>query len=135
MSQPLPPLWALVESAILAGGTRPIVEHRVAEQCAAASEPPPSPADIDRAYVKIVDRWISDAAADDEQVHAYHVRLRQHLYQRAYQLNDFKTCLAIAGDLAKLQSQYNRQRAVRRHNEASAATRQQKLALITGGKT
>lgn len=127
------PLWVMVEAAILAGGTRDIVEQRVAELCERDGVPRPDPTAIDACYVQIVDKWLTDAADDDEQVHAYHVRLRKHLYQRAYQLNDFKTCLAIATDLAKLQAQYNRERAIRQQRQRPDARRARALELITGG--
>lgn len=126
------PLWAVVEAAILAGGVRPVVDRRVAEHYSAIGQPAPGASDIDAAYAQIVDRWLTDAASDDETVHAYHVRLRQHLYQRAYQLNDFKTCLAVANDLAKLQSQYQRERAIRKRHADNAEQRRDKLRIIQG---
>jgi len=71
----------------------------------------PAAQDIDRAYAEILESWIQDAEQNRDDIYAFHVRLRKHLYQKSYALNDFKTCLAIAGDLEKLQSAYAERRA------------------------
>jgi hypothetical protein len=101
-----PDISQLIEAALLQGATRAVVEAELIRRAAANATNPPQPAEIDAAYAVILDRWIADAAQDEEKTFAYHVRMRKHLYQKSFSLNDFKTCLAIAADLAKLEEQH-----------------------------
>ena len=88
------------------GATRAVIEAELRKQSKETGTAMPARAAIDRAYALCLDRWITDAEQESAAIYAYHVRLRKHLYQKAYVLNDFKTCQHIAADLAKLQNQY-----------------------------
>jgi hypothetical protein len=99
-------LSILIEAALLRGATRAIVDAELQKVSAESGTPMPTREEVDAAYASCVERWIVDAEQDPGGIYAYHVRLRKHLYQKSYVLNDFKTCLAIAADLAKLQNQY-----------------------------
>jgi hypothetical protein len=96
----------IIEAALLQGATRTVVETELARRAVATGIAIPDPKDIDAAYAQILDRWITEANQDEENTFAYHVRMRKHLYQKSFSLNDFKTCLAIAADLTKIEERY-----------------------------
>lgn len=131
-------LVALVEAALLQGATRPVVEEEIRRNATASQIEMPDIATIDATYAKIVERWITDAEREPEEIYAYHIRLRKHLYQRSYNLNDFKTCLAIAESLAKLQKTHEER--VRKAEEAKSFANQfstpsnSSLKSIKGGR-
>jgi hypothetical protein len=101
-----PEIAMIIEAALLQGATRAVVEAEIARRAIATGMTAPEPKDIDAAYAKILDRWVAEANQDEEIAFAYHVRMRKHLYLKSFSLNDFKTCLAIASDLAKLEDQH-----------------------------
>lgn len=100
----------LVEAGLLRGTTRAVLDRNIKETFEKAGKRAPSAAKINEAYAQAVDRWIADAETDEQAIYAYHVRVRKHLYQRSYTINDFKTCMAIMNDLAKLQNQYSKEK-------------------------
>lgn len=121
-----PELAQVIEAALLKGATRTVVEAELIRRAAANATTPPTPTEIDAAYAEIVDRWVADADEDPEKTFAYHKRMRKHLYQKSFSLNDFKTCLAIAADLAKLEELH------RERQERTADKK--KIAALMGGQ-
>jgi hypothetical protein len=99
-------LCEMIESALLKGATRAVIEIELERQAKTNGQPIPTKAEINEAYAEIVEHWISDANQDEEKIYAYHVRIRKHLYQKSFALNDFKTCLAIASDLAAIEDRH-----------------------------
>jgi hypothetical protein len=131
-------LSTIIEAALLQGATRRVVEEEVQRSATAAGAEMPDSAAIDAIYASIVENWITDAECDPDESFAYAVRLRKHLYQRSYHLNDFKTCLAIAESLAKLIAKHDEQ--ARKVKEAKSFAKQfditktAPLKSIKGGK-
>jgi len=131
-------LPSLIEAALLQGATRNVVEEQIHRAATAAGATMPDRGAIDACYAEIVDRWIADAEREPDEIYAYHVRLRKRLYQRSYNLNDFKTCLSIAESLAKLEATHAEQ--VRKAKEAKSFANQftapttPALKSIRGGK-
>lgn len=99
-------LAEIIESALLKGATRAVINLELARQAQANGTTPPSQEEINAAYATIVERWIEDANQSEEKSYAYHVRLRKSLYQKSFALNDFKTCLAVAADLAGVEERH-----------------------------
>jgi len=132
-------LLATVEAALLQGAVRSVVEEQIQRSATAAGAELPDRTEIDACYAEILNRWIADADRDPAELYAYSVRLRKHLFQRSYNLNDFKTCLAIAESLTKLDAKHAEQ--VRKAEEAKSFADQFKngatapvLKSIRGGK-
>jgi hypothetical protein len=101
-----PELEEIIESALLKGATRAVIELELSRRATTSGVQGPSAEEINAAYAHIVERWVADGGQDEEKSFAYHVRLRKHLYQKSFALNDFKTCLAIAADLAALEERH-----------------------------
>jgi hypothetical protein len=119
-----PELTEIIESALLKGATRAVISLELARQAHANGTKPPSNEEINAAYAAILDRWVEDGNQDEDESYAYHVRMRKHLYQKSFALNDFKTCLAIAADLADVEE---------RHRAYLAkAEKAKRLGLFTG---
>jgi hypothetical protein len=131
-------LITTIEAALLQGATRKVVEEELQRTATAAEAPMPDAATIDAAYASIVEHWIADSERSPDESFAYHVRLRKHLYQRSYHLNDFKTCLAIAESMAKLVAKHEER--LRKEKEAKSFANQfaipapAPLKSIRGGK-
>lgn len=131
-------LTTIIEAALLQAATRAVVEDQVRRAATAAGVDVPDPGAIDAEYAAIVERWVADSDRAPEELHAYHVRLRKHLYQRSYTLNDFKTCLQIAESITKLEKAHAEQ--VRKAQEAKSFANQfanpntPALKSIPGGK-
>jgi hypothetical protein len=106
-----PELKTMIEAALLKGATRAFIEAELFKHAEATQTPAPLPAEIDAAYALILNDWIDDANPDEEKAFAYHVRIRKHLYQKSFHLNDFKSCLAIADNLAKLEDRHRERQA------------------------
>ena len=100
----------VIEAALLMGATRDLVDQRITDFCTQNENIRPSEDEINKIYSDVLAKWVTDAEQSDKNVNAYHIRVRKHLYQRAYQLNDFKACLAIMTDLGKIQKQYINER-------------------------
>lgn len=88
---------AAVEASLLEGQSR-------ADIVEAARDDGVDIGAVDRAIAIIADRWIQDAAQTRDQSFAYHVRTLKHLYEKSYRLCDYKTCLQIMKQLAKVQA-------------------------------
>jgi hypothetical protein len=119
-------LCEMIESALLKGATRAVIEIELARQAQANGQPCPTAEEINAAYAEIVEHWITDANQDEEKIYAYHVRIRKHLYQKSFALNDFKTCLAVASDLAAIE---DRHRAFQSRSEKS-----KRMGMMMGAK-
>ena len=102
------PLAEMIEGLLLKGCTRHLVDAAIDQET--KTEPKPTKAEIDAAYAECLDTWVNNAAEDPDKVQAFHLRSRRYLYQKSMQINDFKTCLAILKDLAKLEQAYEHQR-------------------------
>jgi hypothetical protein len=102
----LPTLTDIIESALLKGATRPVINLELARAAKANGLPGPTDDEINAAYAEILDRWVEDGNQPEEKSYAYHVRMRKHLYQKSFALNDFKTCLAVAADLAAVEERH-----------------------------
>ncbi len=120
-------LEGMIESALLKGATRAIIEMELARQFQASGLAAPTADEINAAYAQMVERWVTDAGVDEEKAFAYHVRMRKHLYQKSFSLNDFKTCLAIAADLAGLEERH-------RLRQAKIEKERKLGAMMGGGK-
>jgi hypothetical protein len=120
-----PELEEIIESALLKGATRGLIDLELNRRAITNGQPAPSAAEINEAYAHIVERWVTDAGQDEDKSFAYHVRLRKHLYQKSFGLNDFKTCLAIAADLAGIEERH------RLHHEK--LERAKRLGAMMGG--
>lgn len=101
-----PTLTDMIEGALLKGATRAVINLELARAAQTNGMPPPSQEEINAAYATIVERWVEDGNQPEEKSYAYHVRLRKHLYQKSFALNDFKTCLAVAADLAAVEDRH-----------------------------
>jgi hypothetical protein len=106
-----PDLATMIEAAILRGATRAVIEAELLKQSTETKTPAPTAEEINAAYAIIVNGWIEDANQTEENAYAYHVRIRKHLYQKSFHLNDFKSCLAIADNLAKLEDKHRERQA------------------------
>src|SRR5579885_2750958 len=95
-----------IEGMLLQGMTRDMVEFTLYGEAIKAGVEPPSPQAITDAYAAIAERWVNDASSDPKEINGFHIRAWKHLYAKSYKLNDFKTCLQILADLAKIQHQY-----------------------------
>jgi hypothetical protein len=113
-------LAAIVHDCIMHGAQRWQIDAAVSAKAEQSHRPAPTPEAIDAAYALCVERWIDDAGATQDEVHAYHIALRKHLLHQAVQINDYPTAARIAQDLAKLQDQYVSQRQAPARQAANA---------------
>jgi hypothetical protein len=121
-----PDLADIIESALLKGATRAVINLELARAAQANGMQPPTVEEINAAYAAIIDRWVGDGNQPEEKSYAYHVRLRKHLYQKSFALNDFKTCLAVVADLAAVEERHR----LYLNKEEKA----KRLAILTGAK-
>jgi hypothetical protein len=127
------PLAEMIEGLLLKGCTRHLVDAAIDQEC--KTEPKPTKAEIDAAYAECLDTWVNTAEDDSDKVHAFHLRSRRYLYQRSMQINDFKTCLAILKDLAKLEQAYEHQKKTIKDNEEEQTEEGHYLRLIHGKRS
>ncbi len=123
------PLAKLIETLLLKGCTRHLVEEAIVQEW--KEGPSPSKEQIDAGYAECVEAWIDNATKESpDAIRAYHIRLRKYLYQKSMQINDFKSCLAILGDLAKLQHQYAHQVNRKKENQKEESEVNRYLRVI-----
>jgi hypothetical protein len=113
-------LAAVVHDCIMHGAQRWQIDAAIAKAAADQQRPAPTREAVDAAYALCVERWIDDAGANQDEIHAYHIALRKHLLYKAEQINDYPTAARIAQDLAKLQDQYVSQRQAPARQAANA---------------
>ena len=103
------PLAEMINELLLKGSPRPVVEAAITAKLGA--EPLPTEQEVDRAYSECVESWVRTVeTGDPDKIYAFHIQSRQLLYREAFQDRDFRACLAILKDLAKLEKSYEYQR-------------------------
>lgn len=101
-----------IENLLLQGKPRTLIFDGLVAQAAEGGNPAPTWEEYQDAHRATIDRWMADANTKEES-YAIQVRMLQHLYDKSYKLNDFKTAGSIAKDLNKLMQDHEKRASCR----------------------
>ena len=126
------PLAEMINELLLKNSPRPVVEAAIATEW--KEGPVPTREEIDCAYAECVAGWGRTVETDPAKIYAFHIHSRRLLYREAFQARDFRACLAILKDQARLEKAYELQIEKAHEEEKEDREVRQYLEVIRGGK-